>query len=55
MSEVVNVVARFSDSHDSEHFLNEMKKPAYNLISMYIAQVRGGTNALKNTILMCQF
>ncbi|KAF2899958.1 hypothetical protein ILUMI_06225 [Ignelater luminosus] len=38
MGGVVNVVARFSDSHDSEHFLKEMKKPALKLVSMYIAQ-----------------
>ncbi|XP_072391051.1 mitochondrial potassium channel ATP-binding subunit isoform X1 [Diabrotica undecimpunctata] len=35
---VVNVLAKFSESRDSELFLNEMKKPVIKLISMYLAQ-----------------
>lgn len=38
MGGVVNVVARFSDTHDSALFLKEMKGPALKLVTMYIAQ-----------------
>lgn len=39
MSGVVNVVAKFGYTKDSERFLKEMKEPAFKLVSMYLAQV----------------
>ncbi|KAK5649149.1 hypothetical protein RI129_004041 [Pyrocoelia pectoralis] len=38
MSGIVNVLARFSDTRDSDVFLKEIKSPALRLLSMYIAQ-----------------
>lgn len=38
MSGVINVVAKFGTTKDSELFLNEMKSPAIKLILMYLAQ-----------------
>lgn len=36
MAAVINVIAKF---HDSEKFLEEIRKPALNLTLMYIGQV----------------
>ncbi|XP_050296701.1 mitochondrial potassium channel ATP-binding subunit [Anthonomus grandis grandis] len=38
MGEVINVLARFSNEHDSKLFINEMRLPAMKLIAMYIGQ-----------------
>lgn len=49
MGGVVNVVARFSDTHDSALFLKEMKGPALKLVTMYIAQVTSQKHLIFNS------
>ncbi|XP_023016655.2 mitochondrial potassium channel ATP-binding subunit isoform X1 [Leptinotarsa decemlineata] len=38
MGGVINVLAKFSESKDTDLFMSEMKSPAIRLISMYVAQ-----------------
>lgn len=40
MGGVINVLAKFNESKDSQMFISEMKLPAIKLVSMYLAQVR---------------
>lgn len=43
MGGLINVVAKFTDSHDGDTFINEIKVPAIKLITMYVAQVSSRT------------
>lgn len=38
MGSVINVISKFTETKDSEIFVNEMKVPALKLIGMYVAQ-----------------
>ncbi|CAH0550882.1 unnamed protein product [Brassicogethes aeneus] len=38
MGGVINVIARFSETKDSQMFISEMKLPAIKIVSMYVAQ-----------------
>lgn len=39
MSGVINVVAKYRETKDSEKFLEEMLNPSIRLVSLYLAQV----------------
>lgn len=39
MGGAINVIAKFSETKDSNLFMQEMKIPALKLIGMYLAQV----------------